>query len=71
MYVSCISLILIWHVTSPAGEGGLAVAALVLLVSSVQLDMAIPGTLVLEQTTTEFATERQLVSMGLCKKTLI
>ena len=51
--------------TLPPGKSSLAVAALVLLVSSVELDMTVPGTLVFEQTTTEFTAEGQLVSMGL------
>lgn len=63
-----IHLLLITHDTSPPGEGGLAVTALVLLVSGVQLDMTVPGTLVLEQTTTELTAERQLVGMGLNEK---
>lgn len=56
------------YVTSPPREGGLAVTALVLLVSCVQLDMAVSGTFVLEQTTTELTAERQLVGMGLNEK---
>lgn len=46
-------------------KGSIAVATFVLLVSGVELDMAVPRALVLEETATELAPERELVCMSL------
>lgn len=49
----------------PSGERGLALGAPVFSVAGVQLDVAVPAALVLEETRAEFAAERHVLRVAL------